>query len=114
MLANIHQSYTRQLNSTLDPARTTKANTASGGGGEGEVARGITISSGLRMPNCTSWTLATSAGEYGNLASILAPPGAAAGGDDHHHLGFQIAAPPPPTPRGRTRRQATALGRCVE
>ena len=29
------------------------------------------------MPNCTSFTLATSAGEYGNLASI-SPHGAAA------------------------------------
>uniref|UniRef100_A0A0A9HA46 Uncharacterized protein n=1 Tax=Arundo donax TaxID=35708 RepID=A0A0A9HA46_ARUDO len=51
------------------------------------------------MPNCTSWTLATSAGEYGNLASISAPLGGAAAAS-HHHLGFQIAAPPPPTSPG--------------
>ena len=53
------------------------------------------------MPNCTSSTLATSAGEYGNLASISAAPGG--GAAHHHHLGFQIAArcaAPPPAPRG--------------
>jgi hypothetical protein len=47
------------------------------------------------MPNCTSWTLATSAGEYGNLASISAPTGAAAAAD-RRRLGFQIAAAPQP------------------
>jgi hypothetical protein len=40
------------------------------------------------MPNCTNSTLATSAGEYGNLASIASTHG----GGAHHHLGFQIAA----------------------
>jgi hypothetical protein len=48
------------------------SNQTGAGTGRGGEGRGITISSGLRMPNCTRWTLATSAGEYGNLASIPA------------------------------------------
>lgn len=63
------------------------------------------------MPNCTSSTLATSAGEYGNLASISAAPGG--GAAHHHHLGFQIAArcaAPPPAPRG-TKARPGALRR---
>lgn len=45
------------------------------------------------MPNCTNSTLATSAGEYGNLASIASTHGGGGGGGGaHHHLGFQIAA----------------------
>ena len=65
--------------------------------GRVDKGQGITISSGPRMPNFTSSTMATSTGECGNLTSISPPPPSSprvsGGGRETEKMDFSVSAP---------------------